>query len=111
MSLALALAWIGVGSQAILNKAKEIRQQSEQSTGAEPAAAVAADAGAAGRLLFNLDVNIGGEHGTVPMAVHDGAVPKDVAKAFAAKYALPDTAVTQLTNAIIDHAKKNGLVK
>ena len=88
-----------------------MKREEAPSCGCARARMSGANRGAAGRLLFNLDVNIGGEHGTVPMAVHDGAVPKDVAKAFAAKYALPDTAVTQLTNAIIDHAKKNGLVK
>ena len=99
-----------MSGQAILNKAQEIRRGDESANaGARAATQTASEE--LGRVLFKLDVNIGGDFGTVPMPVHDGAVPADVAKEFATKYDLPDSAVAQLTQAIIDHAKKNGLVK
>jgi len=58
------------------------------------------------RLLFSLDVNLGGAHGKVPLDVHAGAVPADLAQQFATQYGLGSTAVAQLTEAIVSEAKQ-----
>lgn len=73
------------------------------------AAAAAPDSGSVDgtqRLLFSLDVNLGGAQGKVPLNVHAGAVPAELAQQFATQYGLGSTAVSQLTEAIVSEAKQ-----
>jgi hypothetical protein len=122
-------AFLSAFVQAIINKATEIRRTSSgasapaaapsiptaaepPATGAAANAAAATDAtgvskdGGPQRLLFSLDVNLGGAQGKVPLDVHAGAVPADLAQQFATQYGLGSTAVAQLTEAIVSEAKQ-----
>ena len=96
----------------------------------EPAAAAAAAADAAGRRpaapgggeeaaptakkeLFTLQVNVTGaetEGGVVPLTLHEGEAPGEVAAAFARANGLPDVSRDELTVAILQYAKQNGFV-
>jgi hypothetical protein len=122
-------------AQAIVSKATELREASSgapvpvavpNKPAVDAAAAAAAAVGesapstaasASGskdetqRLLFSLDVNLGGAQGKVPLDVHAGAVPADLAQQFATQYGLGSTAVTQLTEAIVNEAKQKVRVR
>ena len=57
------------------------------------------------KLLFSLGVNLGDARGKVPLDVHDGADPADVAQKFATQYGLGSKEVAQLTDAIVKEAR------
>ena len=50
-------------------------------------------------------MNLGPPRGKVPLNVHAGGVPADLAKQFATQYGLGEAAVGQLTEAIVKEAK------
>lgn len=112
--------------QAIVSKATELRKASagtsagdaatpSAAAGGESSASTAASAPGSKdgtqRLLFSLDVNLGDARGKVPLDVHAGAAPADLAQQFATKYGLGSTAVTQLTEAIVSEAKQKVRVR
>ena len=85
--------------KAIIDKATQIRSgeaqpQATADGGAPAAAAPPSDATAAApsggkKVLFSLDVNLGKEGGNVPLPVHAGAVPSELAQQFAARASPP----------------------
>ena len=91
----------GYFRQAIIDKATQIRSaggetqpQAAADGGAPAAAAPPSDATAAApsggkKVLFSLDVNLGKEGGNVPLPVHAGAVPSELAQQFAARASPP----------------------
>lgn len=63
--------------------------------------------------LFTLQVNVSGteaEGGVVPLTVHEGESPTQVAAEFARKNGLPDVSRNELTVAIMQYAKEKGFV-
>jgi hypothetical protein len=63
--------------------------------------------------LFTLQVNVTGaetEGGVVPLTLHEGEAPGEVAAAFARANGLPDVSRDELTVAILQYAKQNGFV-
>ena len=79
---------------------------------AEPAAGGAETAEPA--VLFTLQVNVTGEEagggGAVPLTLHEGESPAEVAEAFAKQHSLPELSKKELTVAILQYAKQNGFV-
>ncbi len=63
--------------------------------------------------LFTLNINIKGtdaEGGAVPLTLHEGEAPGDVAAEFARKNGLPDVSRDELTVAILQYAKEKGFM-
>ena len=84
----------GYFRQAIIDKATQIRSaggetQPQAAAAAPPSDATAAAPSGGKKVLFSLDVNLGKEGGNVPLPVHAGAVPSELAQQFAARASPP----------------------
>jgi hypothetical protein len=76
----------------------------------DPAAAAAASDK---KELFTLNINVkgtGAEGAAVPLTLHEGESPGEVAAEFARKNGLPDVSRDELTVAILQYAKENGFM-
>ena len=56
-----------------------------------------------GKLLVSLDVALDVARGVVPLAIHEGDYPAEVARAFAAQYDLGEDAIGQVATAVAQH--------